>query len=323
MTTPSIRRGVRRRVSCVVVLVAVLVAVACTGRPDGGHTLSVHAPGALVLSPDGATAYVTDQTDGLVRAVETATGREHLPVDAPFTDSLTIDHHGGRLFAFSRAAGAVAVIDPVQMTVAERISAQDPVAVAVAPDDTRAYVASSRGGTVTVVDMASGAAVDRPVGALPSDVVAAGRHVYVALAASRTIAVLTPDGVVTGTVRLPTSAVTEEDPVRLGVTPDETTLLTLDPVRGELYLVDPSTSTLLATLGAAAGASMLRMSADGRRAYVVATTTHEVAEIDVAARAQVATVPVGCTPGAIAEAPDGSALLATCTDQDEVSVVPR
>ncbi|MFC7656956.1 YncE family protein [Pseudonocardia benzenivorans] len=188
------------------------------------------------------------------------------------------------------------MIDPVQMTVAERISAQDPVAVAVAPDDTRAYVASSRGGTVTVVDMASGAAVDRPVGALPSDVVAAGRHVYVALAASRTIAVLTPDGVVTGTVRLPTSAVTEEDPVRLGVTPDETTLLTLDPVRGELYLVDPSTSTLLATLGAAAGASMLRMSADGRRAYVVATTTHEVAEIDVAARAQVATVPVGCTP---------------------------
>ncbi|GAY09368.1 YncE family protein [Pseudonocardia sp. N23] len=285
--------------------------------------LTVHAPGDLALSPDGRTAYVVDRTDGVVRALDTADGRERLPADAPFTDALTADHGGTRLFAFSRSAGAVTEIDPRSMAVVTRISADDPVAVAVAPDDSRAYVASGRGGSLTIIELASGSAVVRPVGALPSDVVAAGGHVYVALAADRRIAVLSPDGVETGEVRLPTSAVTRDNPVRLGVTPDESTLLALDPVRSELYVIDPRSSQLLSTLGAAAGESTLRMSADGARAYVVATTAGEIAVIDVRRRVQVATVPLGCGPGGIAEASDGRALVATCPAQDTVVVTAR
>ncbi|MFB9742819.1 YncE family protein [Pseudonocardia sulfidoxydans] len=301
----------------------VLVAAACTGSPAGDRTFDVHSPGDLALSPDGGVAYVIDQADGVVRAVDTSSGRERVPVDAPFTDSLTADHRGARLYAFSRSAGAVTVIDPRSMAVVARISADDTVAVAVAPDDSRAYVASGRGGSVTVVDLASGAAVVRPVGVSPSDVVAAGAHVYVALTADRAIAVLTRDGVVAGEVRLPASAVTIGNPIKLGVSPDESTLLALDPVRSELYVIDPRSSELLATLGAAEGASELRMSADGSRAYVVGTTATEIAEIDVRRRVQVTTVALDCGPGGIAEMPDGHALVATCPEQDTVAIMNR
>ncbi|ODU02072.1 MAG: hypothetical protein ABS81_18825 [Pseudonocardia sp. SCN 72-86] len=304
--------------------IAVLMcAAACTGEPTGDRSFDVHSPGALALSPDGTTAYVVDQADGVVRAVDTASGRERLPVDAPFTDSLTVDHAGARLFAFSRSAGAITEIDARSMAVTARISVDDPVAVAVAPDDSRAYVAGGRAGSVTVVDLASGAAVVRPVGASPSDVVAAGGHVYVALAASRTVAVLSPDGVATGEVRLPTSAVTRGNPIRIAVTPDESALLALDPVRSELYVIDPRSSELLATLGAAEGASELRMSADGARAYVVGTTATDIAEIDVRARVQMTTLPLGCAPGGIAETPDARALVATCPGQDAVMIRTR
>ncbi|RTL64918.1 MAG: YncE family protein [Pseudonocardiaceae bacterium] len=312
--------------TCVVwlaVVLAVLSAAACTGAPSGDRSFDVHSPGDLALSPDGGTAYVVDQADGVVRAVDTGNGRERLPVDAPFTDSLTADHAGTRLFAFSRSAGAVTEIDLRSMTVVARISADDPVAVAIAPDDSRAYVASGRGGSLTVLNLASGAAVVRPVGVSPSDVVAAGGHVYVALAANRTVAVLTPDGVAVGEVRLPASAVTRGNPIRIAVTPDGSTLLALDPVRSELYVVDPRSSELLATLSAAEGSSELRMSADGARAYVVGTTTTDIAEIDVQGRARATTVSLGCTPGGIAETPDGRALVATCPGQDMIAIRNR
>ncbi|MGD9987759.1 hypothetical protein [Pseudonocardia sp.] len=307
----------------VVAVLLVLTVSGCTGVGSGDRTFDIHSPGDLVLSPDGGLVYVVDQADGVVRALDTTSGRERLPVDAPFTDSLAIDHRGARLFAFSRSAGAVTEIDLRSMAVSARISADDPVAVAVAPDDSRAYVASGRGGSLTVVDLVSGRAVARPVGASPSDVVAAGAHVYVALSAGRTIAVLTPDGVVAGQVRLPPSAVTRGNPIKVGVTPDESTLLALDAVRRELYVIDPRSSRLLATLGAAEGASQLRMSADGARAYVVGTTATDIAEIDVRGRVRVTTVPLGCGPGGIAETPDGRALVATCPGRDAVLVRAR
>lgn len=126
-----------------------------------------------------------------------------------------------------------------------------------------------------------------------------------------------------GEVRLPASAVTRGNPIRIVVTPDGSTLLALDPVRSELYVVDPRSSELLATLSAAEGSSELRMSADGARAYVVGTTTTDIAEIDVQGRARATTVSLGCTPGGIAETPDGRALVATCPGQDMIAIRNR
>jgi len=119
------------------------------------------------------------------------------------------------------------------------------------------------------------------------------------------------------------SAVTRGNPIRIAVTPDGSTLLALDPVRSELYVVDPRSSELLSTLGAAEGSSELRMSADGARAYVVGTTATDIAEIDVRTRARTTTVSLGCTPGGIAETPDGRALVATCPGLDTVVLRAR
>ncbi len=139
-------------------LAALAVAGALAGAQDPRPPYCT--PHALVVSPDGATLYVSDRTAGVVALVDPAARRvrARVPVNGR-PDGLALSADGARLYVAERGASSVAVIDTARGAVVSRLATDRwPVALAVGRASGRLYVCAEDTQQLTVYDLRDGAA---------------------------------------------------------------------------------------------------------------------------------------------------------------------
>jgi YVTN family beta-propeller protein len=223
------------------------------------------------------------------------------------------------------APGTVSLIDTTTDTVTATVPVgRSPTGVAISPDGTRAYVASSSSVSVIDADPSSPTYNNElcriPGGGQPSGVVVApdGSRVYVTQvydvavidAASCSVAATIPVG------QPPTGAI--------AMTPDGTKVLvgTEDP---NVVVIDadptsPTYHTVLTTIpldGDYPGA--VAITPDGTRAYI--TTGRIVSVIDTVMYTVTTNIPLGGNPDGVAITPDGTRAYVTDLDSNTVSVI--
>jgi YVTN family beta-propeller protein len=132
------------------------------------------SPIAVVVSPDGKTAYVSDRTAGNVTVLDIA-GKKKLGEVALHGQprGLALSADGKRLYVAEHGAGTVAVIDTSASSVASRFDVgRWPTAVAIAENAKRLLVCNQDRHSVTVIDLAQGKTIGEiPVRREPSSVV--------------------------------------------------------------------------------------------------------------------------------------------------------
>ncbi|GAA4839736.1 hypothetical protein GCM10023201_31950 [Actinomycetospora corticicola] len=211
---------------------------------------------------------------------------------------------------------------PTPTVVATVPVGSSPVAMQVAPDGRFAYVANRDAGTVTVFDVAAGAAVGTiPVPGSPQALAFSpdGAEAYVALlgAAGPTgevVVVDTASGTVTA--RVPTGS----RPAALAVAPDGGRVYASDPDGGSVTVVDPGSDAVVDRIAVGAGPHGLAVSPDGTRLAVTNDDADRVTVVDAAGGPPTPT-PVGRAPHAVAWHPTEPWLLVADFAGNGLSVV--
>lgn len=144
---------------------------------------------SLAVSPDGTRLWAMG-TDGVLQAVDTATGAVVASATMPAAGSLAAHPDGARLYL---AAGGVQVIDTATLTVTRSVplsAGQGALHVAIGGDGRTAWVAHTSGlftGGVLAIDTATDRVTFQvPLGSIPGRIAATpdGGRAYVAIAAT-------------------------------------------------------------------------------------------------------------------------------------------
>lgn len=194
---------------------------------------------------------------------------------------------------------------------------EDPFAVVLAPDGSRAYVANSGNGTVSVIEVATSTVISTyALGGAPSGMAISGdgKRLYVgSLYANSVLVVNTEDGAVTDTIHL------MGGPMKLAMSPDGTTVYASMPVSNRVAVIDTASKSVTANYKAGMLPYGLMVSRDGTRLYV--TEFMSVKVLNTATGALVKTITVGQFPSNFALSADGSALYVTNYTSSTVSVI--
>lgn len=123
-----------------------------------GWAETYRSPLAMVVSPDGKTAYATDKTAGCIVVLDVLTNKKIADIPLPGEpNGLAITLDGKMLYVALRMANQVAMIDTATNGVVGRIDVGPwPVAVTVAEKTKRLFVCNRGNHTVSVVDLATG-----------------------------------------------------------------------------------------------------------------------------------------------------------------------
>jgi serine/threonine-protein kinase len=265
-------------------------------------------PAEIALSPDGATAYVTNQGSGTVSVIDTLTGRavvDPIPVGEK-PNSVAVAAGGARAYVTSTGAGTLSVID----TATNRVTTVVPVGgftdgLAVTPDGRRAYVGVADTGVVVPVDIAAGRVLGPPihVGEQPYGMALGrnGTQLYVPNYGSDTLSVIdtTRDTVIT-------TVPVGDAPIGVVVSPNGSTLYVANETSGTVTVVDTATNKVLGepvTIGKTPLG--IATSPDGSRIYVTCRDADTMRTMDAADRFVSAGYEVASRPVSIAVAADG------------------
>lgn len=224
-------------------------------------------PDSIAISPDGRTAYVSNEIDGTISVIETATDRV---IGAPI------------------AAGS------------------NPAEMALTPSGSTLYVTDELSNRVTVIDTSTRQAIGSiKVGSFPNGIAVApdGLSVFVSNAGGNTVSVI---DTLTNSVA-PSPIVVGEEPLGIAFTPDGAKAFVADGNGKSVTVIDARTDTVEGAaikVGKEPGA--IAVSTDGRRAYVANDESNSVSVIDTATNQVVGTaIKVGAGPTGIAITPDG------------------
>ncbi len=234
-------------------------------------TITVNSPRGIAISPNGATAWVVDQTDDTLVPISVATGVAGTGVPDGGSGggaTVAISPDGTTGYVVDQFAGSVTVIDLVTSTISATIPTglSFPGEVELSPDGTEGYVDGSVG----------------------------------------TQYELQPFSTATDTLGSPIDVCSGVD--RFAVSADGTTAWAGCSGLGEAQEVDLSTSTVAATiplgLGSSDNVGGVSLSPDGTTAYAVDTTADKVVPIDTSTATTSTPIAVGSGPDGIAIMPD-------------------
>lgn len=248
-------------------------------------------PSGIVFTPSGTRAYVTNEGEGSVSVVDTATNAvvATVPIVSPSQAAVLPD--GSRVYVADSFGGVWCIDTTTNTLVGAAVAAGASVTgIAVAPSGAVAYLALANG-NVAVLDTATNVLVDQ-------DPVAAGVN-PIAVGGSLGGIVVRPDGKFYVAVAN----------------------------SGHVDLVDPATRTVLNYIFTDAGGDTLRITPDGFRVYATGNSTVTVIDtatntvIDVNPDAGLVGIPVGSVPVGGAVTPDGAELHVADPASDTVFVI--
>jgi YVTN family beta-propeller protein len=290
--------------------------------PTTGQTLATlpvgRGPHELAVSPDGRTAYVanfgrfgvyaagdtTHTKPGNTITVLDLAGRKVSTTYAFGTHTgqhgVAMSRDGTRIWVTSETPNALLEIDAANGKILHvwPTNQQRSHLVVPSPDERRFYVTNTVSGSVSVIDRATGAVKNIPVGAGAEGITVSpdGREVWVAWRDDSKISVIS-----TGTDAIvETFASGGEGPQRVQFTPDGAQVWASNVRSNTLTVFDARTRKLLGAVSVGKGPAGIVFSPDGRRGYFALSGANEIAVIDVAARQVVQTFNTGVEPDGIA-----------------------
>jgi len=151
-------KTVTKRRSASITTAIVCVLLLSTGRnieAAATESSGYRSPEAVAISPDGKTAYVSDNTAGNVTVLDLVGNAKRGEISLSGQPrGLALSSDGKTLYVAERRAGTVAVIDTGKRSVRSRIAVgRWPVAVALAEKTKRLYVCNQDNHTISVVDL--------------------------------------------------------------------------------------------------------------------------------------------------------------------------
>ena len=212
-------------------------------------------PTAIALTPNGKTAYVTNENSNTVSAINTATNTVvTIPVGInPFL--VAISPNGATAYvannSFSSPSnGSVSVINTATNTVIATIAlgSNDPAGLTVTPDGSKLYVTNT--GNVTVINTATNTIASTiPIANSVAVVVSPnGAKAYV-LSGTSVSVINTATNTVTNTIALGAGA----SVVQLAISPDGTALYVTENNNNRVVVINTATNTIASTITIPAG----------------------------------------------------------------------
>lgn len=283
--------------------------------PAHAVTVGPH-PNSVAFSPDGKTAYVTNNGNGTVTPINPATGVAGSPITvggspsgiaaAPDGDLLVVNNSGRQLLEVDPSSGSIVRAIPVGAS---------PQWPAITPDGKTVLVPNAGSRSVTVADIATGAVeATIPVGATPTDVAIppGGDRAYVTNESSGSV---TPVNLATlqPLPAIPVGA----GPIAAAATPDGQSIAVSLNKAGAVVLLNVSSGQVSAPIQIAGSPEDIAISPDGSIAYVNEKPGW-VVPIRLATSAVLPSLPATIFPQGNAISPDGRYLLATEFDTGTV-----
>jgi len=217
-------------------------------RTVDGFIPTGSTPIGLAFSPDGNTAYVTNLGSQNVGVIDVASAQQVATIFTPAGSPtvVRVSPDGSRLFV-ATASTTVYIVDTESQQIIGNVQVGFlPNAFAVHPDGRIIYVSAANGGSVTEIDMFSGAVLRTfTVGGIPQDMAVTrdGQRLYVA---NESAAVLDEinlqSGQVTSTIAL------AGGPFGIGVTPDDNQAYISIPGQGLVQVFNLQSHKLAFTL---------------------------------------------------------------------------
>ncbi|MET0231319.1 MAG: hypothetical protein ABW186_10345 [Rhodanobacteraceae bacterium] len=276
---------------------------------------------AMPIARAAPFAYISNQTDGTVSVIDTATGTvaTTLPV-GPTPLGVAVNSAGTRAYVANLAGQSVSVIDTVTNTVIDLIPvAGTPEGIAVSADGSRVYAVGGEPGLVFVIDTATDTVTATiPVGRAPRSVAVnlAGTRVYVGNSDDNTHGHVTVIDAATNAI-ITTIEVLGE-PWGILVDPSGRRVYTShhysDSVNfGRVTVIDTQTNTVIATPTVPGGSFGIAMNPAGSRIYVTNTNFNSsVSVLDAHCNEVISNIPLPMVAGearalfGISVAPDGA-----------------
>jgi YVTN family beta-propeller protein len=229
-------------------------------NPDGSAQIAI--------TPDGATAYLTNSGAGKVTPVDLATGTPGTPiVVGGYPYGIAIAPDGATAYVTDLIGNAVTPIDVATQTAEPAITGVGTgQTIIITPDGSTAYVATGANDTVTPIDLTTRTA-GTPIAitghpdtlGISTD----GKTIYAAMGSD---AAVTPIDVATQTAATPI-ALPGTTPVTFANAPDGATIYVIG-LEGSMTPIGTATNTAGTAVALTGGSTVAAVSADGTTAYV-------------------------------------------------------
>ncbi|MFR9791020.1 Ig-like domain repeat protein [Streptomyces sp. MB22_4] len=276
-----------------------------TALPDPTVTVG-NFPTGVAITPDGTTAYVTNEGDNTVSVINTTTQAvtNTIPVGSvPFWATIAPDN--STVYVTNSGDNTVSVIDTATQTVTNTIPVGSvPLGIAISPDGSTLYVANSGDGTVSVINTATQTVTNTiPVGGTPFGVAITpdGSKVYVTNSGDGTVSVIdTATQTVTNTITVGGT------PFGVAVAPAGSLVYVANNGDGTVSVIDTATETVTNTVAVGTAPVGVAVAPDGAHVYVTDNGDNTVSVIDTAGQTVIGSIAVGTGPFGIAITPDGT-----------------
>jgi gliding motility-associated-like protein len=272
-------------------------------------------------------AYITN--DGLISVINVATNKvisNITPPHDPFCVCISPD--GSKAYiGCSDGSSTVTVINTITNTIMSTIhvsSSGESTGITVSPDGNTLYVANYVDGTVSAVNIATGAVTVIHVGPNPYAIAITpdGSKVYVGYTYGNYISVInTATNTVAANITVGTS------PTDVVVSPDGSKVYVPVSSTNSIAVIDPATNNVIQTIPIGATPVVMVLSPDGSTAYVATISTSSypypssVLVVNMATNKVIATMPVGAASNGISITPDGSFVYVVNTETNDVAVI--
>lgn len=263
-------------------------------------------PNSVAFSPDGHTAYVTNNSNGTVSPVNAATGTAGTPISVGGNPTGIVVAPNGDLFVVNNSGQRLLEVDPSSGSIVKTIAVgRNPQWPAITPDGRTVLVPNAGANSVTAVDIGTGTVrATIPVGASPTDIAIppGGDHAYVTDLSANSV---TPINLAT---LQPLAAIpVGPGPIAAAATPDgQNIAISLNKAKA-VVLLNVATGQVSAPIQIAGSPDGIAISPDGT-AYVNEKPGW-VVPIQLATRTVLPSLPASIFAQGNAVSPDGRYLL--------------
>jgi len=277
-------------------------------------------PEQVLISPDGATAYVAGQRDrgiwpgpATLTVIGTASNTmikimTMCPAASGDIPKMAVTPDGKTLYYLCPSANRVILVRTAALTAGPAVNAGPyPDAIAITPDGKTAYVANAGSTTVTPIATATGTPGTPIRVGLGPDAIAItpdGDAAYVVTTTGKVVSIATATNSPGRPIRVPGA-------ITVAITPDGATAYVLskpspDSEQGAVVPVRVATNTPGTPIRAGLSPEQIVITPDGQMAYVTNLGSGTVTPIRVAAGTAGAAIKVGKAPAHLAVTPDSA-----------------